>query len=259
MSKTSEAVVQAAQNLVRGLRDLRFSEPVHTVYNPLEYAWEAHRQYLIRFATGPKKVLFLGMNPGPWGMAQSGVPFGEIQAVREFLKIDARIEKPQLEHPKRPILGFDCKRSEVSGKRMWGLFQDRFGTPKAFFSEHFVANYCPLVFMDSGARNLTPDKLPAQQAAVMFQRCDNHLATLIGILKPKYLVGVGQFAEQCLLRVIKSAEFPQKNTSGDEPVKILRILHPSPASPAANRGWSAAVEKTLVEHGIWGEKTPKSI
>lgn len=257
LSKTSEAVVQAAQNLVQGLSVLAFGEPVHTVYNPLEYAWEAHRQYLDRFATGPKKVLFLGMNPGPWGMAQSGVPFGEIQAVREFLKIDAKIGKPPSEHPKRPILGLDCKRSEVSGKRMWGLFQERFGTPKEFFAEHFVANYCPLVFMDSGARNLTPDKLPAQQTAVMFQRCDEHLATLIGILKPKYLVGVGQFAEHCLLRVSKSGGFAQKSTSGAEPVKILRILHPSPASPAANRGWSAAVEKTLVEQGIWGEKTTK--
>lgn len=260
LSKTSEAVIRIAENLVQGLRSLRFSEPVHTVYNPLEYAWPAHRLYLERFATGPKKVLFLGMNPGPWGMAQTGVPFGEIQAVREFLKIDAKIGKPDPEHPKRPIQGLECKRSEVSGKRMWGLFEQRFGTSKAFFAEHFVANYCPLVFMDQGARNLTPDKLPAREMSQLAQECDRHLEELIRILKPVYLVGVGQFAEQCLRRV---AALEGSGLAGSGPGVsaqipiILRILHPSPASPAANRGWSQAVEKTLVEQGIWEGKTPK--
>jgi single-strand selective monofunctional uracil DNA glycosylase len=259
LSRTSQALVQAARKLVEGLSALKFSEPVHTVYNPLEYAWQAHRQYLDRFAAGPKKVLFLGMNPGPWGMAQTGVPFGEIQAVREFLQIDAKIGKPQQEHPKRPIHGLDCQRSEVSGKRMWGLFQERFGTPSAFFAEHFVANYCPLVFMDSGARNLTPDKLPSLQSRTMFQQCDEHLVTLIKILQPTYLVGVGQFAQACLQRVSRQTGSLDPAAGEGGSVKILRILHPSPASPAANRGWSTAVEKTLVEHGIWEEKTTKRI
>lgn len=257
MSKTSDAVVQAAEKLVKGLRGLKFSSPIDTVYNPLEYAWEAHKQYLERFATGPKRVLFLGMNPGPWGMAQTGVPFGEIQAVRDFLKIQATIGKPDPEHPKRPIEGLACSRSEVSGRRMWGLFQSRFGTPKAFFSEHFVANYCPLVFMDSGARNLTPDKLPARESGPLSKHCDTHLESLIRILKPEFLVGVGQFAEQCLTRVVKNSGIHPEGDSGGSSPKIIRILHPSPASPAANRGWSEAVEKTLLEHGIWGEKSSK--
>lgn len=257
MSKTSEAVIQAAKTLVSGLRGLKFSLPVHTVYNPLEYAWQAHQQYLDRFATGPKRVLFLGMNPGPWGMAQTGIPFGEIQAVREFLKIQATIGKPEPEHPKRPIHGLACTRSEVSGRRMWGLFQDRFGTPKSFFAEHFVANYCPLVFMDEGARNLTPDKLPAKEMGPLTKHCDLHLETMIRILKPEFLVGVGQFAEQCLARVVKDSGIASKGGAGGPNPRIIRILHPSPASPAANRGWSEAVEKTLIQHEIWGEKTGK--
>jgi single-strand selective monofunctional uracil DNA glycosylase len=254
LTKTAEALIEIAQKLVQDLRGLKFSEPVYSVYNPLEYAWPAHEQYLKRFATGPKRVLFLGMNPGPWGMAQTGVPFGEVQAVREFLKIDAKIGKPAQEHPKRPIEGFGCTRSEVSGKRMWGLFQERFGTPKSFFSQHFVTNYCPLVFMDQGARNLTPDKLPAREMGPLSEHCDRHLAEMIRILKPVFLVGVGQFAEVCLTRVCKSYRIRLGDGSGEKGVKILRILHPSPASPAANRGWSTAVEKTLVEQGIWEEK-----
>jgi single-strand selective monofunctional uracil DNA glycosylase len=230
LTKTSDAVIEAAENLTQRLGGLEFSEPVHTVYNPLEYAWEAHRAYLQMYARGPKKVLFLGMNPGPWGMAQTGVPFGEIEAVRGFLKIKGTIGKPPQEHPKRPIQGFACTRSEVSGRRMWGLFQERFGSPESFFAEHFVVN------------------LPAGQTERMSGFCDEHLERLLRILRPETLVGVGQFAEQCFVRVAKRA---------GTTARILRILHPSPASPAANRGWSESVEKTLVGHGIWEEKNFK--
>ena len=100
MTKTSDAVIAAALKLTRGLKGLRFGAPIHTVYNPLEYAWDAHRSYLERFARKRKRAFFLGMNPGPWGMAQTGVPFGEIQAVREFLGIEAKVGKPDPEHPK---------------------------------------------------------------------------------------------------------------------------------------------------------------
>ncbi|XP_041320208.1 single-strand selective monofunctional uracil DNA glycosylase-like, partial [Pyrgilauda ruficollis] len=42
--------------------------PVAAVYAPLEYAWEPHRRFVRRFLRSPKAVLFLGMNPGPFGM-----------------------------------------------------------------------------------------------------------------------------------------------------------------------------------------------
>jgi single-strand selective monofunctional uracil DNA glycosylase len=143
----------------------------------------------------------------------------------------------------------ECKRSEVSGKRVWGLFAARSESPEAFFQEHFVANYCPLVFMDAGGRNVTPDQLPANQSEPLRQACDAHLSRTLELLKPAYLVGVGQYAEACLRRVAGNA-----SQRGE---KIVRILHPSPASPVANRGWVPAVEKVLVETGVWGrpEKT----
>jgi single-strand selective monofunctional uracil DNA glycosylase len=33
--------------------------------------------------------------------------------------------------------------------------------------------------------------------------------------------------------------------------EVVRILHPSPASPAANRGWSAAATEQLIAAGVW--------
>ncbi len=246
MSKTSQALADAALELCRSLKQLSFSSPIHCVYNPLEYAWESYRTYLDRFATSKRRVLYLGMNPGPWGMAQTGIPFGEVTAVRDWLRISKPIGKPDPEHPKRPILGMQCGRSEVSGRRLWGLFAARSGTPEAFFREQFVANYCPLVFMDAGARNVTPDKLPAAEFNGLRVACDQHLTRTLEILQPAHCVGVGQFAEKCLLRVVERSE--------TTPPVVLRILHPSPASPAANRGWDSAVEKVLEESGIWPKK-----
>jgi len=238
----SAKLIASARRLNKALGDLRFAPPVAWVYRPLEYAWEPHRMYLERFAQGNKRVVFLGMNPGPFGMVQTGVPFGEIAAVRDWMGIHAPVGKPAAEHAKRPVEGFDCKRSEVSGRRLWGLFSERFGTAEAFFSDHFVLNYCPLVWMGESGANLTPDKLSAADMQPVEQACLAHLGEVIGILRPSFLIGVGGFAEE---RLRRAAEI-----SGS-PAIIGRILHPSPASPAANRGWAEAASRQLAELGVW--------
>ena len=159
-------LIGVARRLSRAVQELDFGPPVSHVYNPLVYAWESHRTYLERYGQGRKEVIFLGMNPGPWGMAQTGVPFGEVGLVRDWLGIESAVAKPEREHPKRPVEGFDCRRSEVSGRRLWGWARERFGTPEQFFSRFFVANYCPLVFLEESGRNRTPDRLPAGARAL---------------------------------------------------------------------------------------------
>lgn len=218
---------------------MRFAAPVSHVYNPLDYAWPVHRAYLERFGASSKRVVFLGMNPGPFGMAQTGVPFGEIAAVRDWLGLAGTVGKPAQENPKKLVEGFACKRGEVSGQRLWGLFRERFGTPEAFFAEHFVANYCPLVFFEDG-RNLTPDKLPAAEAGPLQAACDAHLRRMVEALQAEWVIGVGAWAEKRAMLALDGL-----------PVRFGRILHPSPASPAANRGWAPAATKQLVELGIW--------
>lgn len=242
MSSTSVAeLIAVGRELSQRLSGLSFSAPVAMVYNPLEYAARSHEKYLELAGEAPKKVMFLGMNPGPYGMTQTGVPFGEIPAVRDWMKISEPVGKPPQEHRKRPVLGFDCPQSEVSGRRLWGLFAARFGEAPRFFKEHFVANYCPLVFMSETGANLTPDKVSAQEMQPVLAACDEHLHRTVEILKPEWAIGVGGFAEACLLRVCADRQ----------DLKIGRILHPSPASPAANRDWAGNVTKTLETLGVW--------
>jgi single-strand selective monofunctional uracil DNA glycosylase len=235
-----QKALQAARDLARAASRLTFARPVTHVYNPLVYAWESHQCYLERYGGGRKRILFLGMNPGPFGMVQTGVPFGEVSAVRDWLGISGAVGTPAEPHPQRPVTGFDCPRSEVSGQRLWGLFRARFGEPQAFFRDHIVANYCPLAFLEASGRNFTPDKLPAREKADLFSVCDLHLRQVVEAWQPEWVIGVGDFARQ-------RAEESLTGTA----VKFGRILHPSPASPAANRGWAEAATRQMVEMGLW--------
>lgn len=240
MQTSGEQLVQSARTLSRAVGRMRFSPPVAYVYNPLDYAWSAHEMFLRKFGDGGKRVLFLGMNPGPFGMAQTGVPFGEVSAVRDWLGIYTSIPHPKSEHPKRPIEGFACARSEVSGRRLWSLFADKFGTPERFFADHFVVNFCPLAFTDDGGRNLTPDKLSAAETETLFGACDEHLRKVVAATAAEWVIGVGDFAEK-----------RAREALADHQIHFGRILHPSPASPAANKDWAGTATRQLRELRIW--------
>jgi single-strand selective monofunctional uracil DNA glycosylase len=233
------ALLETSDALVRALARLRFAAPVTHVYQPLEYARAAWGSYVARYGAGPKEVLLVGMNPGPFGMAQTGVPFGEVELVKGWLGIDATIDRPRREHPKRPVEGFACTRREVSGQRLWGWARDRFEKPERFFRRFFVANYCPLLFLEESGRNRTPDKLPAAERAPLERACDAALRRTVEILRPGLVVGVGGFAEGRARAALAGLD-----------VAIGRIPHPSPASPAANRGWAPQAERALRDLGI---------
>ncbi len=240
-STESKQLIAAARELSAQVEQLRFRTPVTHTYNPLTYAWPAHEVYLRRFGGSRKRVVFLGMNAGPFGMAQIGIPFGEIAAVRDWMGIHISIAKPAREHPKRPILGFDCPRSEVSGRRFWKLCADRFGTPANFFAEHFVVNYCPLAFLGASGLNLTPNKLPRAERERLFEICDEHMLWVLKILQPEWLIGIGGFAKE-------RAEL----VSSGLKIRAGQILHPSPASPKANRhDWSKTATQELIQLGVW--------
>jgi single-strand selective monofunctional uracil DNA glycosylase len=233
--------VAITRALTREVQTLDFAPPVAHVYNPLVYARANAETFIERYLQKGVQTLLLGMNPGPYGMAQTGVPFGEVAAVRDWLGISEPVRKPEREHPRRPILGMDCPRSEVSGRRLWGWAAERFGTPEAFFEKFFVWNYCPLVFLEEGGRNRTPDKLPAAERDALFAACDRALVRLVQHVQPRWVLGVGRFAEG-RARAALAAAAPE--------VQIGTILHPSPASPIANRGWAPQVEAQLEKLGL---------
>jgi single-strand selective monofunctional uracil DNA glycosylase len=234
-------LIRISRRLAAGVDALEFRHPVTHVYDPLVYARDPHEAYLARFGGAPKEVVLVGMNPGPFGMAQTGVPFGDVGMVRDFLRIGGAVGKPPLEHPKRPIRGFSCARGEVSGVRLWGWVAARFGAPEAFFARFFVVNYCPLVFLEAIGRNRTPDKLPGDERDRLFAICDRALGGAVAALEPRIVVGIGAFAAARCAEALAGTG-----------VRVGRMLHPSPASPKANAGWARQAEQALRALGIGG-------
>jgi single-strand selective monofunctional uracil DNA glycosylase len=243
--KIAAKVRATTRKLCERLAELRFGAPVTHVYNPLEYARRPHNAYIRSYGDAPKKVVFLGMNPGPFGMAQTGVPFGDIAFVRDWLGVEASVGRPAIEHPKRPVEGFDCPRSEVSGTRLWGAVADHYGQPDKFFADHFIVNYCPLVFIEESGRNRTPDKLPAHEREPLFSSCDEYLQRLIDIFEPEWVIGIGAFAEQRAQEAL-----------GERALHIGRILHPSPANPRAHKDWAGSAKAELEALGLCGGRQP---
>ncbi|MDP6479222.1 MAG: single-stranded DNA-binding protein [Phycisphaerales bacterium] len=236
MSLVTE-IVEVSARLSEDLSGLVFHPPVTHVYDPTKYARRSHVAYL-EFARRGVDALLLGMNPGPWGMAQTGVPFGEVAHVREFLGISEPVDRPDPEHPKRPVLGFECPRSEVSGRRLWSWVEDQFGAADHFFERFFVWNWCPLAFLEESGRNHTPDKLPVGERSRLERICDAALVEVVACMQPRMVIGVGAFARKRAERALGSD------------MQVEQILHPSPASPAANRGWAPQVEHQLESIGL---------
>lgn len=241
MTAMAQTLLDEAAFLRDALKKLSYLEPVAFVYHPLDYAWEAHKQYVERFARETCEAVFLGMNPGPFGMAQTGVPFGEVASVRDWMGINVPVGQPERVHPKRPVEGFDCPRSEVSGRRLWGLFSEKHPQADAFFQKHFVLNYCPLLFVSATGSNVTPDKIAADVRKEVERLCDAHLKRVLEVLSPRWAVGVGGYAEARIEAV----------RGEDASWQTCRILHPSPASPAANRDWAGTATRQLLEAGVW--------
>lgn len=226
-------------DLAAQVDDLSFAPPVACVYNPLVYARAPLVRYFKRMWSPRPPALLLGMNPGPWGMVQTGVPFGEVSSARDWLEVAAPVDVPDQEHPARPIRGFDCPRREVSGARLWGWAQERFGSPEEFAQRFFVWNWCPLAFLEESGRNRTPDKLPAPERAALERVCDASLVRMVQTLEPGAVIGIGRVAEAAARRAL-----------GSDAPPIGTLLHPSPASPIANRGWAPQAEKQLQALGL---------
>lgn len=239
-------VLEAAQEVSKGCDQLSLGDPVAFTYNPLAYAWDGYKQYVNRFGSGTKRVLFVGMNPGPWGMGQTGIPFGDPVAVSELMGIEEmRVHAPEDEREGRPVHGLMSPRREVSGTRLWEGLDEVFGGLTAAFEMLFVVNHCPLLLFDDEGKNLTPPRLRKEDHDALCEVCDLHLARLIEHFEPGHVVGIGRFAEERANEVVARDGLD---------AQVSYLLHPSPANPHANKdggdAWRRGLEDTLETCGI---------
>ena len=196
-------------------------------YNPLDYAWEPHQEYIKRYGGLGAKTVMLGMNPGH-GMGNTGIPFGCPEQVKKYLKIkNLEVKQPNSLHPKRPVYGLDCPKPEVSGRRIWGLLSELYGTPEDALSNVYIINHFPLWMFNDSGQNITPNKLPSSNAKELFECCDSHLLDVVDALGANRIIGVGAYAESMARKALDKAERTH--------ILLEKIPHPSPANPLANK------------------------
>ena len=209
---------------------------VDCIYNPLIYAWNIHKEFIELGGEKGATTLLLGMNPGPHGMGQMGIPFSATSIVRDLLKIRGlEVQQPKNLHPKRPVKGLDWHKEEVSGTRLWSLLEKQYGDIENIFSNVFIVNHCPLMlFRGERAINITPDKISGKNTRELIERCDKHLREVVEIMGIKKIIGVGKYAEKRAIEALKGIE-----------IEITSCWHPSPASPLANRNKGADWRKNI--------------
>lgn len=255
---TVEALIVAAQTLSskcdQVIKKIEGNSEVAHATNPLDYAWPHHVQYLEKWGGLGATTLLLGMNPGPWGMAQTGVPFGATEVARDFLEIEARnLETPANAHPKRPIEGMALERQEVSGTRIWNLMEQHYGSAKATFEHLFVVNHCPLLLLGERGQNITPNNVPAAVIAPVLEACDEHLREVVDILGITHIIGIGKYAEQRARKAFVAGKKGPGQSRNGRKITIDTCWHPSPASPLANKNkgadWRANVVACLQRNG----------
>ncbi len=239
-----EQLIRAAASLCDDVgpigRRLVSEGSVDVCYNPLDYAWDVHEAYLRRMGSNDARTVILGMNPGPHGMGQMGIPFAATSVVRDLLGITGiPVNQPETADPRRPVVGLKYPREEVSGTRLWGLLAEHYGDAGAIASRVFLVNHCPLMlFSGPRATNITPDKVTGSTAQALLKRCDQHLREVVSVLNAERVIGVGKFAES-----------RARSALAHEVVEVVGCWHPSPASPLANRNggadWRANVRAVL--------------
>ena len=221
------------------VRLINENKNIEFAYNPLNYAWESHKTYLKNYGYLGATKIIMGMNPGH-GMGNTGIPFGCPEKVKNYLKIrDVKINKPKKIHPKRLVTGLECKKPEISGKRIWGLVEEIYGAPEKAFQNIFVLNHFPLWMFNSSGQNITPDKLSISSSKIIFEKCNRYLIDVVSILKIKRIICVGKYASRMAHKAVKNSDF--------QDLIIDEIPHPSPANPLANKEKGALWKKIARE------------
>ncbi|XP_072929993.1 single-strand selective monofunctional uracil DNA glycosylase [Epargyreus clarus] len=232
----SDDFLNLTDELNLSLEQFELPAAVKCVYNPTIYARNTFEMYVRKYCKTKKRIMYFGMNPGPFGMSQTGVPFGEISSVRDWLGIEGPVGKPPIEVKTRPVNGFNCTRTEVSGKRFWGLFKDICKTPENFFETSFVYNYLNQQWMKSNGCNVTPSDLRVAEVEALYNICDPVFVKVLQLYEVEKIVAIGNF---CATRARKALDKYPINKS----IEIIYLPHPSPRT-VNNNEW----DKKAIEH-----------
>jgi single-strand selective monofunctional uracil DNA glycosylase len=158
------------------------------------------------------------------------------------MRLTGVVNKPAIEIPSKPIVGLECKTEEPSGKRFWGVIQELCGEPENFFRHCWVHNICPLAFLTSTGRNITPSEIKGESKGQLNTICLQYLEKAIQIFDPKIIISVGVYANDCVKNLKKKNQI-------SEAIECKLLPHPSPRA-LNNQNWVEKANKWYIDNDI---------
>ena len=132
------------------------------VWNPGSYGAPWHRVFREIYPLRERPILMFGLNPGPYGMGQTGIPFTDVRRLRQCLPKMALTLRERGREPRVPGLAprslrrFFTREFESSAVRVYRFLELGWGSAEKGWRSVGVANSCPLLFLDPEGRNQTP-------------------------------------------------------------------------------------------------------
>ncbi|XP_073844130.1 single-strand selective monofunctional uracil-DNA glycosylase-like [Musca autumnalis] len=209
------------------------------IYRPLDYAAQIYRNFLQKYLNGPKRILFVGMNPSRYGSLLTGIPFGDITTVRDRMQLD--------------VSSLDSMEigEEQSSQRFWNLIKSIFNDEQdfidRFFQNCFVHNVCPLVFINNNGHNVSFQSLAERMTMETRQIeviCRSYLELQVQLLQPEIIIAVGWYA----FNMLRSLDYYKNGRC-----IVEKIPHPSPKNFDSELDWINVCKPMLINNHRFSE------
>jgi single-strand selective monofunctional uracil DNA glycosylase len=223
------------------------------VLNPGRYGERWHARFRRAYPMSPRPLLVFGLNPGPYGMAQTGVPFTDLKRLesalpglwKDLVASGEPVTRPGLAPPS--LARHLTRTFESSSVRVYRFLERAYGRPELALREVVFVNPCPLLFIDpeTGA-NRTPADLPralrARKAAELVHAFEElRRATVleaVAELEPRGAILLGRDVAAAVGEALRAALGARS---------VVEWEHPARAVPET---WSRGLADELRKRGL---------
>jgi single-strand selective monofunctional uracil DNA glycosylase len=210
------------------------------IWNPGLYAASWHALFRKEYPASAGCILVFGLNPGPYGMAQTGIPFTDLKRLREHLpRLAKGLERrgcslAGVGLAPRSLRPYLSRTFESSAVRVYRFLSRGWGSAEDGWRSVVVANPCSLLFMDAAGENRTPADLVGAvsrrtgslvAARRLRERC-NALRRLaareaVRVLSPRGVVLLGKDAQRAMQTGIAPLLGPDSILGWEHPARAV--------------------------------------
>jgi len=211
------------------------------VWNPALYALDIYQEYLTKFPPEPGAILALGLNPGPYGMAQTGIPFTDCRTASGALGMEMTIPgkaPDDLISRLKKANGKWRGTYERSSLGMYRFLILAWGDIKTAYRNWFVGNPCPLLFLDPERWNVTPADPRLRRMKEVGELRQRAVIGFSEILNPRGIVCFGKDVAKAVGEVAIRQVGPDR---------VVFYEHPARAVPEK---WAAGLLQELTQRQL---------